>query len=103
VSSDDSSKKLREPLTMEEYENQMVMLAYESAKKKLESGRATSQLETHFLKIGTARAALEMEKLRADVELTKEKIRSESEGKRVEEAVQKAVDALTTYSVTYNG
>ena len=57
-------KRRRAPAkTVEGRENQLIALAAELAEKQLFDGTATAQVITHFLKLGTMKAKLEMEKL----------------------------------------
>ena len=53
------SKRIRPALTAEARENQMISLAVDLAEKQLQEGTASSQVITHFLKLGTTKAELE--------------------------------------------
>ena len=55
---------MRPALTPEAKENQMISLAMHCAEKQMREGTASSQVITHFLKLGTEKAKLEREKLR---------------------------------------
>lgn len=55
TSSSGSSKKMRPALTPEARENQMISLAVDLAEQQLRDGTASSQVITHFLKLGTTR------------------------------------------------
>ena len=59
-------KKIRPALSPEARENQMISLAVDLAEKQLIEGTASSQVITHFLKLGTTKAELEKEKLRKE-------------------------------------
>ena len=65
------SKRLRPVLSPEARENQLISLAMDRAEEKLLNGTASSQLITHFLKLGTEKERLEREKLAKENELTK--------------------------------
>lgn len=47
-------------------ENQLIDLAMDVAEEQLRSGRATSQVVSHFLKLGSVREEIELEKLRKE-------------------------------------
>ena len=52
-----SSKKIRPALTPEARELQMISLAVDLAEKQLLEGTASSQVITHYLKLGSSREA----------------------------------------------
>ena len=58
-----SSRKGRPALTPEARENQMIALAVDLAEQQLLDGTATSQVITHYLKLGSTKERLEKEKL----------------------------------------
>lgn len=97
---DASSSKPRRPpaTTPEARENQMVALAIDLAEKQLAEGTASSQVITHYLKIGTTREQMEKEKLSRENELLKAKTESVASAKRVEELYKNALNAMKTYS-----
>ena len=49
-------RTIRPALTPESRENQMIALAIDLAEKQLQEGTASSQVITHFLKLGTTKA-----------------------------------------------
>lgn len=57
-------KKIRPALTPEARENQMISLAVDLAEKQLMEGTASSQVITHYLKLGSTKERLEKEKLK---------------------------------------
>ena len=54
-------RKIRPALTPEARENQMIALAVDLAEKQLLEGTASSQVITHYLKLGTMKQKIEME------------------------------------------
>lgn len=78
-------------------ENKIIADAYSLAEQRIEKGTASSQLITHFLKIGSERDRLERERLEYENELTRAKIESLQSGKRMEEAYSEALAAMRTY------
>lgn len=58
-----TTRKIRPAMTPKARENQMIALAMDAAERQLLDGSASSQVITHFLKLGTERERLEREKL----------------------------------------
>lgn len=83
--------------SIEGREQQMIALAMDLAEKKLRDGTASNQLICHFLKHATVQAELEREKIKADVELQKTKVKSIESQKNTEEMYEKAINALKKY------
>lgn len=96
--SNSSTKRIRPALTPEARENQMVSLAVDLAEKQLIEGTASSQVITHYLKLGTMKHKAEMEKLERENELLKAKTESLQSAKRVEELYEDALKAMKSYS-----
>lgn len=90
--------KTRPGLTPESQENKMIALAVGLAEKQLMEGTASSQVITHFLKLGTTKAQLEKEKLIYDNKLTEAKINAIESAQRIEELYAKAISAMKEYS-----
>ena len=78
-------------------ENQLVSLAVSLAEEQLRKGTASSQVITHYLKLGTTRETLEQEKLRGENALLKAKVESLASQGRIEELYNKALRAMRTY------
>ena len=57
----DKVTKMKPPLTPEAMENQLIALATELAAKQLRDGTASSQVITHYLKLGSSKEKLEQE------------------------------------------
>lgn len=96
--SNDNKTKRRPALTPEARENQLISLATNLAEQQLMDGTASSQVITHYLKLGTAKSQLELEKLKRENELLRAKTESIESAKRVEELYAKAIDAIKLYS-----
>lgn len=88
----------RPPRTSEGKENEMVSLAIDLAEKQIRAGTASSQVITHFLKLGSTREQLEQQKLEHENELTKVKIEAIESQKRVEELYMEALSAMRSYA-----
>ena len=98
VSASDSSKKIRPALTPEARENQLIALAVDLVEQRLLDGTASSQETTHFLKLGSIKNRLEMEKLKEENKLLQAKTESIQSAKRVEELYAEAINAMRRYS-----
>jgi hypothetical protein len=98
-----SEKKIRRALTPEARENQMVSLAVDLAEKQLIEGTASSQVITHYLKLGTTIARLEKEKLERENKLLEAKTKALESAERVEELYANALNAMRNYSGNDNG
>ncbi len=93
-----SKKRLRPALTAEARENQLVALAVDLAEKQLMEGTASSQVITHYLKLGTTISKLEKEKLERENELLRAKTKALESAERVEELYANALNAMRNYS-----
>lgn len=84
--------------TPEARENQMIGLAVDLAERQLREGTASSQVISHYLKLGTTKAQLEKEKLIHENELLQAKTESIQSAKQIEELYSNAISAMRTYS-----
>ena len=66
-------KSLPPVLTLEGRENQLIAASYDLAEKRILEGTASSQELTYFLKAGSSKTRLELEKLRKENELLRAK------------------------------
>lgn len=96
--SQDVLPKQRPAETPEARENQMISYAVDLAEKQLREGTASSQVITHFLKLGTQREKLEREKLELEKQLLVAKTEALESQKHVEELYAKAINAMQVYS-----
>lgn len=88
----------RPATTPEARENDLVSLAHDLAEEQIRDGVASSQVITHFLKLGSTRERLEQQRLEHEVELTRVKIEAIEGQKRVEELYLNALSAMRAYS-----
>lgn len=93
-----SSQKVRPALTPEARENQLISLAVDLAEKQLLEGTASSQVITHYLKLGSTKERLEKEKLEEENKLLRAKTEAMQSAKRIEELYTNALDAMRNYS-----
>ena len=96
--SQDVLPKQRPAETPEARENQMISYAVDLAEKQLREGTASSQVITHYLKLGTQKEKLEREKLQLEKELLIAKTEALQSQKRVEELYAEAINAMQVYS-----
>lgn len=95
---EENSANRRPPATtVQGRENQVVALAYDVAEKQLLSGTASSQVITHFLKLGTERERLERIKLEQEALLARAKVEQLASAGRIEELYAEAMDAFRGY------
>ena len=97
-SSSDSLRKTKPPLTPEADIAEMISLATSLVKQRLIDGTATSQETTHFLKLASPKAQLEVEKIKRENELLKAKTDSLQSQQRTEELFENAINAMKRYS-----
>ena len=93
-----SSRKMRPALTPEARENQLISLAVDLAEKQLREGTASSQVVTHYLKLGSTKERIEKEILEKQKELITAKTEALQSAKRVEELYTNALNAMRRYS-----
>ena len=96
--SKNTTRKIRPALTPEARENQMIALAVDLVEQRLLDGTASSQETTHFLKLGSMKNRLEMEKLQEENSLLKARTEALQSAKRVEELYSEAIKAMRRYS-----
>ncbi|MBR2246709.1 MAG: hypothetical protein IJ880_06775 [Bacilli bacterium] len=84
-------------LTPEAAERRCIESAYNLAQRQLDEGSASPSVITHFLKMGTARAQLEQEKLRKETELLQTKKIAIEETKNMEQLFSEAISAMKRY------
>lgn len=92
------AKQGRPAITPEGRENQMISLAIDLAEQQLRDGTASSQVITHFLKLGTTKAELEKEKLAQENKLLQAKTENLQSMARMEELYAEAIKAMQNYS-----
>lgn len=94
-----SGKPRRPPATTPEArENQLIALAVDLAEKQIMEGTASSQVVTHYLKLGSTREQLEKERLRSENELLKARVEALASNARVEELYGQAIKAMASYA-----
>lgn len=97
VTSTEPTRKVRPALTPEARENQLIALAENLAEKQLLDGTASSQVITHYLKLGTVKEQLERERLEKENALLVAKVEALQSAKRSEELFSEAIKAMKRY------
>lgn len=92
------SKNRHPATTPEARENQLISLAVDLAEKQLSEGKASSQVITHYLKLGSTKERIEKEILQEQKELLKAKTEAIHSSKKVEELYTNALNAMRAYS-----
>ena len=92
-----SKRRIRPAISPEAREKQMISLAVDLAEQQLMDGTASSQVITHFLKLGTQKERIEQEILEKQKELITAKTEALQSQKRVEELYADALAAMRSY------
>lgn len=89
--------KRRPGMSVEARENQLISLAVDLAEKQLMEGTASSQVITHYLKLGSTKERIEKEILEKQKELIEAKTEVLHSAKRMEELYANALSAMRNY------
>src|SRR3954451_7896475 len=84
--------------TPEAREQELASAAYDLAEEQIRTGTASSQVITHFLKMGSTRERLEQQRMEHEIELMDVKKEQLEGQKRVEELYVSALEAMRSYS-----
>ena len=101
-SKDTHTTQRRVARSPEARENQLISDAYDFAERSMREGTASSQMVTHFLKLGSYKERLEQEKLKNENELLKAKVKSLESAEKSEEAYEKVIRAMREYSGNFD-
>lgn len=94
-----SEKRKRRPAqTPEARENQLISYAIDLAEQQLLDGTASSQVITHYLKLGSMREKLERERLEEENKLLRAKTKTLEDAKEIKELYADALKAMRNYS-----
>jgi stalled ribosome rescue protein Dom34 len=92
------SRRKRPATSPEMREMQLADAAYDLAEEQIESGTASSQVITHFLKAGSMRERLEQQRMQHEIELMEAKREHMESQKRVEALFGEALQAFRGYA-----
>lgn len=96
--SEPEKSRHRPATTPEGRENEVISQAIDLAEQQIKNGTASSQVITHFLKLGSTRERLEQQRLEHENELTRVKIEAIESQKRMEELYAEAITAMRSYA-----
>ena len=88
----------RPALSPEARDNQLVAIAVDLAEQQLRDGTATPTVINHYLKLGSSKERLEIERLKCENELLRTKVETMKSAKRSEEVYEQALRAMRSYS-----
>jgi hypothetical protein len=92
-----SSKRRPPAITPEALESQVIADAYKLADKQIREGTASSQVITHFLKLGSSRERIEKDILASKRELIQAQTESIISQKKIEALYADALKAMRNY------
>ncbi len=90
-------RRQRPGKSVEARENQLISLAVDLAEKQLREGTASSQVITHYLKLGSTKERIEKDILLQQKELIQAKTEALHSAKRIEELYSDALRAMRGY------
>lgn len=93
-----STRKMRPASTPEARQAQLISMAYDVAEKQLREGTASSQVISHFLKMGSTREQIELEKLKKENAVLEAKAEAYKSAENMESLYKQAIDAMMSYS-----
>jgi hypothetical protein len=96
--SENGNGRRRPATTPEERELELASAAYDLAEEQIQAGTASSQVITHFLKMGSTRERLEQQRMEHEITLMQVKKEQLEGQKRVEELYLSALEAMRSYS-----
>lgn len=92
-----SSSPMRPALTIEGRENQLISLAVDLAEQQLRDGTASSQVISHYLKLGSTREKLEQQLKMKELELMEAKKKALSNDEEIKVLYENAIKAMRNY------
>lgn len=98
ASSSVTPRKIRPALSPDARENQLISLAVDLAEKQLMEGTASSQVITHYLKLGSSKERIEKEILERQKDLIEAKTKAYQASDEIKELYAEALKAMRTYS-----
>ena len=97
VGTNSNNAKAPPALTPEAQENELISLATNLAAEQLRTGKASSQVIVHYIKLGSTKARLELKKLENEAEFIKKKSEAIASIDEQKELYRKAMAAMTDY------
>lgn len=94
---DNTEFRSRPAISPEDRENQLIALAVDLAERQLRDGSASSQVITHYLKLGSTKEKLEKEILQEQKKLITAKTENIYVAQETKDLLQEAMAALKSY------
>lgn len=100
MTSRSNPKSTRRPpaATPKARENQLIAAAYDLAERQIADGSATSQVITHFLKLGTQREKLEQKRIEQENLLLEARVENLKSQANTEQLYKEALEAMRSYA-----
>ena len=98
ANTDVPARRTRPALTPEARENEMIALAVDLAEEQLRNGTASSQVITHYLKLGSSKERIEKEMLERQKELISAKADALKAAKQAQEDYAKVLEVMRKYT-----
>lgn len=92
-----NTTRFKPALTPEAREDQMISLAIDLAEQQLRDGTASSQVITHYLKLGSTKERAERELLEVQKKLMEAKAETLEAARRMEDLYANAINAMREY------
>lgn len=90
-------RKLPEARTPEQREQQMINYAIDLAEEQLRNGTASSQVITHYLKLGSMRERLERDRIQTEIDYNRSKIKHIDDLGERDRIASEAIEAMKMY------
>jgi len=91
-------RRLPRARTPEAREQQLAALAYDLAEKQFLEGSASSQVIVHFLKVGSLREKIELQKTKQETLLVEAKVKDLANVEEMKQLYVEAMDAMRGYA-----
>lgn len=96
-STNPNKNKMPPALTPEARENQLISLAIDLVEQRLIDGTASAQETTHFLKLASRKAKIELERAELENEMIRAKTQSIRDQADMKTLYKDAIDAMRRY------
>lgn len=93
-----STRKTAPATTEDGRESQLISLAVDLAEKQILDGTASSQVITHFLKLGSSKEKIQKDILHEEKKLITARTKAMASGEKQEKLYTAALDAMRAYS-----
>lgn len=93
-----SMKRQTPAITPEGREDQMIAYAIDLAEEQLRNGTASSQVITHYLKLGSMRERMEKQKLQEEIKLLTAKTEAIKADREKNDLYAQVIEAIRTYT-----